>query len=127
MPVGGNGGGGGGGTVTSGTRGARIAGYVIGGVGVASLGFSGVFFGLRANKISELDEKCPNRECPSRDQQTDIDAGKRYTTFANVTLAVGAAAVAGGLVMILTSGSSSNEPSVALAPAPGGAQVYGRF
>jgi hypothetical protein len=107
-------------------RGARVAGFVIGGVGIVSLGASGVFFGLRANKISELDKACPNRECPSREQQSDIDAGKTYTTIANVTLAVGAAAVAGGLVLILTSGSSS-EPSVALAPAPGGAQLFGKF
>lgn len=120
--------GGGGGVGTNGSsHGARIAGYVIGGVGIASLGASGIFFGLRAGKISELDDKCPNRECPSRDQQTDIDAGKRYTTIANVTLAVGAAAVAGGLVLILTSSPSASEPSVALAPAPGGAQVFGRF
>ncbi len=107
-------------------RGARIAGYVIGGAGLASLGASGIFFGLRAGKISDLDKRCPERQCASRDQQSDIDAGKRYTTIANVTLAVGAAAVAGGLVLILTS-SSSAEPALALAPAPGGAQLLGKF
>ena len=45
--------------------------------------------------------------------------------IANVTLDVGVAAVAGGLVLILTSGPS--ETSVALAPAPGGAQLLGEF
>lgn len=114
-------------TTSSDIPGARIAGYVVGGIGIASLGASGIFFGLRAGKISDLDKQCPNRECPSRDQQSDIDAGKRYTTIANVTLAVGAAAVAGGLVLILTSGGADAESSVALAPAPGGAQLYGRF
>jgi hypothetical protein len=105
-----------------------IYGYVIGGIGVASLGASGVFFGLRAGKISDLDKVCPppERQCPSHAQQSDIDAGKRYTTFANVTLAVGVAAVAGGLVLVLTSGPST-ETSVALAPAPGGAQLLGKF
>jgi hypothetical protein len=103
-----------------------LYGYVIGGIGVASLAASGVFFGLRAGKISDLDKACPKRQCPSQAQQSDIDAGKMYTTVANVTLAVGVAAVAGGLVLVLTSGPS-NEPSVALAPAPGGAQVFGRF
>jgi PEGA domain len=110
----------------SSARGARIAGYVIGGVGLASLGASGIFFGLRANKISELDKACPNQKCPSGAQQSDIDAGKRYTTIANVTLAVGAAAVAASLVLVLTSGPSS-EPNVALAPAPGGLQLLGKF
>jgi hypothetical protein len=103
-----------------------IYGYVIGGIGIASLGASGIFFGLRAGKISDLDKACPNRTCPS-DQQSDIDAGKLYTTIANVSLAVGVAAVAGGVVLILSSGTSKEEPAVALAPAAGGAQVFGHF
>ena len=121
-------GGGAAGAVRSGPGRSPVYGYVIGGIGIASLGASGVFFGLRAGKISDLDKVCPppDRQCPSRAQQDDIDAGKRYTTFANVTLAVGVAAVAGGLVLVLTSGPS-NEASVALAPSPGGAQLLGRF
>jgi hypothetical protein len=103
-----------------------VAGYVIGGIGIASLGASGIFFGLRAGKISDLDKECPNRTCPSAAQQDDIDAGKLYTTIANVTLAVGVAAIAGGVVLVLTSGPSK-EPTMALAPAPGGAQLIGKF
>jgi hypothetical protein len=103
-----------------------VAGYVIGGIGIASLGASAVFFGLRASKISDLDKECPNRTCPSAAQQDDIDAGKLYTTVANVTLAVGVAAIAGGVVLVLTSGPSK-EPTMALAPAPGGAQLIGKF
>jgi hypothetical protein len=120
--------GGAGGAARPGAGRSPVYGYVIGGIGIASLGASGIFFALRANKISELDKLCPppERQCPSRAQQTDIDSGKMYTTVANVTLAVGAAAVAGGLVLVLTSGPST-EPSVALAPAPGGAQLFGKF
>ena len=103
-----------------------VYGYVVGGIGVATLATSGVFFGLRASKISSLEKVCPDLKCPSSAQQSDIDAGKRYTTLANVALAVGVAAVAGGLVLVLTSGASS-EPSVALAPAAGGAQLIGKF
>ena len=103
-----------------------VPGYVIGGIGIASLGASGVFFALRAGKISDLDKLCPNKQCPSSAQQSDIDAGKLDTTIANVTLAVGVAAVAGGLVLVLTSGPS-REPKVALAPSPGGAQLFGWF
>lgn len=105
---------------------SRLPGYVIGGIGVASLGASAVFFGLRAGKISDLDKACPDRQCPAS-AQSDIDAGKMYTTVANVTLAVGIAAVAGGLVLVLTSGPSSSSPSVALAPSAGGAQLLGKF
>jgi hypothetical protein len=103
-----------------------VYGYVIGGIGIASLGASGVFFGLRAGKISDLDKVCDeNRICPPG-SKGDIEQGERYTTIANVTLAVGVAAVAGGLVLLLTSGPSG-EASVALAPAPGGAQLLGKF
>lgn len=117
--------------VASGTRAAGlggrspVAGYIVGGIGVASLGASGIFFGLRAGKISDLDKACPNHQCKP-ESQSDIESGKTYTTIANVTLAVGLAAVAGGIVLVLTSGPS-NEPSVALAPAPGGAQLLGKF
>jgi hypothetical protein len=104
---------------------SRVPGYVIGGVGIASLVASGVFYGLRAGKISKLDDACQDRVCPP-EMQSDIDQGKLYTTLANVTLAVGLAAVAGGAVLVLTSGPSS-EPSVALAPAPLGAQLLGKF
>lgn len=104
---------------------SRVPGYVIGGVGIASLAASGVFYALRAGKISTLDDACTDRVCPP-DMQGDIDQGKLYTTLANVTLAVGVAAVAGGAVLILTSGPSS-APSVALAPAPLGAQLLGKF
>lgn len=102
-----------------------LPGYIIGGVGLATLAVSGVFYGMRAATISELDSACVNRVCPV-DQQDKIDQGKMYTTLANVTLAVGIAAVAGGVVWVLTSGPSS-KPQVALAPAPGGAQLLGKF
>jgi hypothetical protein len=111
-----------------------VYGYVIGGIGIASLGASGVFFGLRAGKISDLDKACPGMICPPGSKD-DIEQGELYTTIANVTLAVGVAAVAGGLVLVLTSGSGTETakaprktyPKLALAPAPGGAQLFGSF
>ena len=103
-----------------------VYGYVIGGIGIASLGASGVFFGLRASKISQLDKACPNNQCASHAHDDDIKAGKLYTAIADVTLAVGVAAVASGAILVLTSGPSS-EPSAALGPAPGGLQLFGKF
>jgi hypothetical protein len=114
-----------------GRDGVRTAGYVVGGVGVASLIASGVFFYLRQQKINDLDKSCPNRICPSHAYDSDRDAGKTYTVVADVTLAVGVAAVAGGVVLVLTSRPSSSGPepgpSVALAPTLGGAQLFGTF
>jgi hypothetical protein len=111
-------------------RRSPLSGYIIGGVGIASLATSGVFFYLRAKKIDRLNEVCPNYTCPSHAYDSDRDAGKLYTVIADVTLAVGVAAVASGAVLVLTSSSGSSsgtEPTVALAPAPGGAQLFGKF
>lgn len=105
---------------------SRVYGYVVGGVGVASLATAGVFLGLRHGKISDLDKACPDRQCPSSAQQSDIDTGKLYNTVANVTLVVGAVALATGVVLVLTGGPTTAS-SVALAPAPGGAQLLGKF
>lgn len=104
---------------------SRLPGYVIGGIGVASLGASAVFLGLRASKISELERKCEGLACPAS-AQADIDAGKTYSTLVNVTAIVGVAALAGGLVLVLTSGPSKST-AVALGPAPGGVQLLGKF
>jgi hypothetical protein len=102
-----------------------VYGYVVGGVGVASLATAGVFLGLRAGKIDSLDKQCTDRACPAT-AKSDIDAGKLYTNVANVTAVVGVAALATGLVLVLTSGPR-HEPAVALAPALGGAQLLGKF
>lgn len=121
------------GSVAGGAPEARrspLSGYIIGGVGIASLATSGVFFYLRGKKIDRLNEVCPNYTCPSHAYDSDRDAGKLYTVIADVTLAVGVAAVASGAVLVLTSSSGSSsgtEPTVALAPAPGGAQLFGKF
>jgi hypothetical protein len=103
-----------------------VYGYVIGGIGLASLAASGVFFGLRAAKISDLDKACPHQQCASHAYDDDIKAGKLYTAVFDVTLAVGVAAVASGAILVLTSGPSG-EPTAALAPAAGGLQVFGKF
>ncbi len=103
---------------------SRVYGYVVGGVGVASLATAGVFLGLRASKINKLDDTCPMSQCP-RSAQSDIDAGKAYNTAANVTLVIGAVALATGVVLVLTSPSANT--SVALAPTSGGAQLLGKF
>jgi hypothetical protein len=112
-----------------------VYGYVIGGIGIASLGASGVFYGLRAGKISDLKQSCDERMVCPPGSKDDIEQGQLYNTIANVTLAVGVAAVAGGVVLVLTSGPSGDSaqapakkyPKLALAPAPGGAQLFGNF
>lgn len=113
----------------AGSSGRRPLGFVVGGVGVASLVASGVFFYLRQQTISDLDKVCIDGHCPPDSKSTE-DSGKLYQTVSQVTLGVGAAGVALGAVLIL-SGKSGGGARVSLATgAPGatsGLSVLGRF
>ena len=78
-------GGGAGGAVRRGPGRSPVYGYVIGGIGIASLGASGVFFGLRAGKISDLDKVCrlpigSVRRTPSRRTSTPASATRPSPT-----------------------------------------------
>jgi hypothetical protein len=107
--------------------------FVVGGVGVASLGAGVVFLLLRQSAINTLDAECtlpPGRACPAGSQST-YDQGKTYNLLANVTLGVGVAAVGAGTVLYFTQKKPASSPSVAAAPgaagAPLGATVVGTF
>lgn len=83
-----------------------VAPWVIGGIGVASLAASGVFYGLRAGAKSDLEKGCRGNVCPASLKSTG-DKGKLYTTLSEVTLGVGAAGVVVAVIMLATGGSSS--------------------
>jgi hypothetical protein len=109
----------------------RTLGWVVGGVGAASLAASGVFFYLRGQAIDDLDNGCgSDREgCPNSLKDTE-EKGRLYTTLTSVTLAAGAVGVAVGVTLILTSKSAPRSALVLSPTAPGalaGAQVLGRF
>jgi hypothetical protein len=78
--------------------------YVVGGLGVASLAASGIFFILRGSAISEIDSICgpTNRIC-NPDAQAAYDRGRTYTTLADITLAAGLVGVGAGVVLYLSS------------------------
>lgn len=83
-----------------GTR--RTLGFVVGGVGVASLGV-GVATGiLTIGKKSEVDDNCVHG---CNDSSRDAaNAGKTLSTISTITFAVGAAAVGVGVFLVLTGG-----------------------
>lgn len=72
--------------------------FVVGGLGVASLIASGVFFGIRTSAQSELEDKCQGTLCPESVRATG-DRGKMATTVSNVTLAVGLVGLAAGITL----------------------------
>ena len=110
---------------------SKVPPLVIGAVGLASLAASGVFFYLRQDALSELEEACSGGTCPPEQEDT-YDKAKTYNTVGLVTLGVGVVGVGVAATWLLTQGSpSKTEAGWQLSPAaPGataGASVIGRF
>ncbi|APR77014.1 Hypothetical protein A7982_02361 [Minicystis rosea] len=113
----------------AGTPGMRIAGFVVGGIGIAGLAASGVFFGLRQSAIADLDSRCgaDRQSCPSSSLATR-DRGAMSATLSTATLIGGGAALAiGGTLLGLSYRKKPDAPRVDLALLPGGVSVGGSF
>lgn len=87
--------------------------FVVGGLGVASLIASGVFFGIRTSAQSELEDKCQGTLCPESVRATG-DRGKMATTVSNVTLVVGLVGLGAGITLYAL--DSKKPASASLAP-----------
>lgn len=83
--------------------GVRVAGFVVGGLGVASLATFAVLGSMASSQYDDLARVCPRPACTAARVQ-EIDDGAQLTTMANVTLGVGVAAVVAGVVMIAAGG-----------------------
>jgi hypothetical protein len=108
LPEGATGGAGGTGIGDQGVTGddkppSKVMPLVIGGIGVASLAASGVFFLMRQGKLNELDDKCPGGNCPNDPSLKDTyDDAKSYNTLSMVTGVVGVVGVGVGVTWLLT-------------------------
>jgi hypothetical protein len=91
---------------------------ILGGVGVASIVASVIFYGKAKDAQSELDAGCIGRKCPEslRDTQS---RGETYTALGGVTLGVGLASLAaGGLLALGAASSSEPRPAASLSLEP---------
>lgn len=84
-------------------------GWVVTGLGIASLGASLVFYGIRGSKIHDLEQACDGYRCPGSAQST-IDSAQTMTTLSRVTLGVGVGAAATGVVMLVMGYGKKAEP-----------------
>ena len=91
---------------------ASVLPWVVGGVGVASLAASGVFFGLRQSAKADLDKGCNGNVCPASLKGKEDD-GKLFTTLSLVTLGVGVAGL-GVATYLFVAGSGKHEEHAAL-------------
>ncbi len=109
--------------------------WIVGGIGVASLAASGVFFVLRNGAESDLDDTCRGGVCPKSLEGTQSD-GETYAMLTGVTLGVGVVGLGVATVLLLTGGESDDAAKegragirlgVAAAPGLGGVSVAGGF
>jgi hypothetical protein len=95
--------------------GQRVAGWVLGGAGLVSIG-AGSFFGIEAlNKSRDAKSQCPTTTtCTPVAVEENQDA-KTAALVSDVTVGLGLAAVTAGIVLIVTA-PSGNAPAAAPAP-----------
>jgi hypothetical protein len=108
----------------------RTYAYIAGGVGAAGLVAFTVFGLMNNSKFNSLESDCNDAGHCSSDKQSDIDAGKRYQTFANIGLVVGVLGVGTGVTLFLLSGDSGEKKSAtrpALRIGPRSVAFEGRF
>ena len=75
--------------------------WLVGGAGVVALGV-GSYFGFRAiSKANDAEELCPKGICNSSEGTAAADDAHTAATISNVSLVLGAAAVATGVVLFL--------------------------
>ncbi len=91
-------------------KGRRTVGWILGGVGVASLATTGVFLLVRSSAISDLETACgPDMQCPTS-AQGSLDRAQTFTTLSRVALGVSAVTLVTGAILIVT-GARPNEPA----------------
>jgi serine/threonine-protein kinase len=112
----------------------KTAAYVLGGVGIVGIGV-GSFFGLKAiSKAKDAQSFCPNGlQCIDNQGVTLSDDARSAALVSDITFALGAAALVGGVVLYLTAPSSPSgdppTPSTALRARvrPNGVSLEGSF
>jgi hypothetical protein len=110
---------------TSGSS-TRTLGYIIGGVGAASLGTSLVLGLLVLNQKSTVEDQCdvgPPRTCRSQDGIDAASSGATLSTLSTITFGVGIAGLGAGAYFILTSEPSGAETAVSVSGGRGFAGV----
>jgi hypothetical protein len=109
--------------------GVRVAGFVVGGLGAASLAGFAVLGSMASSRYDELRAVCPRPACTA-ERVRQIDEGEQTTLLANVALGVGAAALVAGVVMIAVGGpraADERRARVYVDPTLGTVGVRGAF
>jgi len=99
--------------------GVSVPGMVLTGAGIVSLGAGIVFLVLRQGKVDDLDLVCSeDGSCPPSAEST-ADDGRLFTGLAEVTVPLGVAGIAVGVILLVTHGSERTATSGPLRLSPG--------
>ena len=90
-------------------RGLRNAGFVVGGIGIVGLGVFSAFAALAQTRFDQLKTQCNGGPCDAS-YGSQIDEGQAYQNVANVSLAIGGAALVVGTIMVVA-GVSAGSPA----------------
>lgn len=105
-------------------------GYIVGGVGLATL-VGGGFFGVRTFvKKSSADALCPNNKCAGDPRVQALDDDARLSAIlSTIGVTVGALTLAGGWLLVRASSDATTRPAarVWVVPTLGGTLLEGRF
>lgn len=112
--------------------GPPLAGYVVGGAGLVATGVGFAFGALAAGKYSSAKDACPTHAGCSAQAMSDRRSAETEANVANVMIGVGLAAVAVGVVLVVTHGSKHAERAAlvlgpVVEPGGGGAFVRGEL
>ena len=103
-------------TTTSSGIAQRTIGWIALGVGGAAVIATGVFAGLRAGAVSDVEDACASDLGACKGEPGDVDPirerGETYSTLVNVFAITAGVCVAGGLVLVLTAPSSGQPAAV---------------
>ncbi len=83
------------------SNGARTAGFVLGGVGVAGLALGAIVGLLTGSAAASARDRCPNDACGAAGL-ADVDRAKTYAWVSDVGFVAGGAALVTGVVLIVT-------------------------
>lgn len=100
-------------------RGQRVAGFVVGGVGVATLVMGGVMGGLTLAKKSTILDNCKDTQC-NHEGKLAADSAKTTGLVSTIGFGVGAAALVTGIIVIVTAPKKSDEKPARVSIVPVG-------
>jgi hypothetical protein len=94
----------------SSSQGRRVAGWIVGGIGLVGLAAAGVTGGLLLARDGRIRDACPDKQCTDSGRE-EIDGAAPWLVANAVAWAVGITGVGVGAVLVLTSGGGAGRPA----------------